>query len=120
MRIRTHGSFGHGLEPGTDHDISCSICVHERAAGVTPSISGSDDFQLDLGKATDVLLSGLYGPSARYDAEAYLVSRGWPTAAVEALKSAPASSMGGQLKALQRALTLLDAQQAFHAEMQAS
>ncbi len=43
MRVREHNGFGHGLRPGTDHDMGCGSCKRERAAGITPVITGQDD-----------------------------------------------------------------------------
>jgi hypothetical protein len=42
MRVRNHKGFGHGLKPGTDEDINCSSCIKEKAAGITPDITGED------------------------------------------------------------------------------
>lgn len=43
MRTRLHNSFGHGLAPGSDHDINCQSCTRERREGTAPHIMGSDD-----------------------------------------------------------------------------
>lgn len=43
MRIRQHRNYGHGLTLGTDHDINCRECQRDRAAGVAPVITGSED-----------------------------------------------------------------------------
>jgi hypothetical protein len=42
MRVREHQGFGHGLAPGTDHDMNCTSCQSERAAGTPPVITGQD------------------------------------------------------------------------------
>ena len=43
MNVRYHRGFGHGLQPGTDHDINCGSCQREGVAGQTPVITGTDD-----------------------------------------------------------------------------
>jgi hypothetical protein len=43
MRVRHHKGFGHGLRPGTGHDMNCASCQREHAAGTTPVITGQDD-----------------------------------------------------------------------------
>ena len=42
MRIRNHGNYGHGLTPGTDHDMNCASCTSERLIGMTPDIEGQE------------------------------------------------------------------------------
>jgi hypothetical protein len=37
-RVRQHKGYGHGLRPGTDHDMNCPSCQRDRAAGITPVI----------------------------------------------------------------------------------
>jgi hypothetical protein len=39
MRVRNHRGFGHGLNPGTDHDMNCPSCQREREQGVAPDIT---------------------------------------------------------------------------------
>ena len=41
MQIREHRGFGHGLRPGTTHDMNCPSCQAERAAGKPPQIHDS-------------------------------------------------------------------------------
>ena len=45
MRIREHGDYGHGLEPGTDHDLNCLSCRSEKDAGTPPRITGEDEHE---------------------------------------------------------------------------
>jgi len=39
FRVREHHGYGHGLAPGTDHDMNCLSCKRERAAGQVPVIT---------------------------------------------------------------------------------
>lgn len=43
MRVISHGNWGHGLRPGTNHDINCCACKREVSAGIAPRITGSDE-----------------------------------------------------------------------------
>lgn len=43
MRVIEHQAWGHGLQPGTRHDINCTACLREVAEGTEPRITGSDD-----------------------------------------------------------------------------
>lgn len=47
MRTRWHLSYGHGLTPGTDHDMLCPSCKRERAEGRQPDITGEEDARTD-------------------------------------------------------------------------
>jgi hypothetical protein len=40
MKVREHQGWGHGLNPGTDHDINCISCRKE--TGQEPVITGSE------------------------------------------------------------------------------
>lgn len=42
MRVREHSGWGHGLPPGTNHDINCKACRREKAEGKEPVITGTD------------------------------------------------------------------------------
>lgn len=42
MRVRHHPGFGHGLRPGTSHDVNCLSCQREHAAGRAPVVTGHD------------------------------------------------------------------------------
>lgn len=42
MRVIHHRGFGHGLRPGTNHDINCCSCQREVAEGIEPVITGQD------------------------------------------------------------------------------
>jgi hypothetical protein len=39
FRVREHHGYGHGLQPGTDHDLNCGSCQRDRTAGVAPVIT---------------------------------------------------------------------------------
>jgi hypothetical protein len=49
MRTRYHRGFGHGLLPGTDHDMNCIACKRERAEGIKPLIQGTDPSYCPMG-----------------------------------------------------------------------
>jgi hypothetical protein len=39
MNIREHGTYGHGLRPGTRADMNCPNCKREREEGQEPRIT---------------------------------------------------------------------------------
>lgn len=43
MRVREHRGYGHGLRPGEDWDMNCLSCKREKAEGMVPVITGTDD-----------------------------------------------------------------------------
>ena len=51
MRIREHGNYGHGLEPGTDADLNCLSCRAEQDKGTAPRITGEDETSKPIRRA---------------------------------------------------------------------